>query len=167
MRPRSAIPSATTRSQTALMSSISVKPGIAGQRVAPLAAVAGAAAVVDHHHAQAVIDPRLDGRRERVAVVRLRAAVDVEDRRVRPRLVGRLGNERVDRADPQVRVANSRRRRSPAGVNTHVAARRANLPVASPSRSTGTRHCRRAAPPPPRSRPGRVGSCVSAPASRS
>ena len=106
------------------MSSSSVRPGLPCQRVPPGPSVAGRAAVVHQHDGEPVVDARLDYRREGVAVVGGRPAVDQEERRVRPR-TSRLGDEAEGR-HRQVSVSDA------AGAARRPAAR------AAPARRTCT-----------------------------
>src|SRR5207253_2458345 len=69
--------------------------GLADDRVAPELSVSARAPVIHEHDREPVVDPRLVPRGEFVAVVRLGAAVDDEDRRVRPAAL-RFRHEDVD-----------------------------------------------------------------------
>src|SRR6478752_296510 len=82
---------------------------IARQRIAPSPSVARRAAVVDLDNGKAVIDPRLHGRRVRIAVVRLRAPVDEEDRGSRALARGRFRDEGMNIANPNIRVLDADR----------------------------------------------------------
>lgn len=70
--------------------------GATRDRVPPGLAVAARAAIVHQRDRVAVVHPGLDPRRERIGVMRLGAAVDDEDRRVRSGAL-RLDDKTVDR----------------------------------------------------------------------